>query len=293
MAFGTVKSWEQIGAEHARILGDDAGWENFRRTIASRYFTDAKYSEDDLRFAWDFLARRGARISETDFAEGNPLRIVIDGKIITQDLLNSASELHSMERVIDFSKIESFVEIGGGYGRMALMVCQRYPHIRYTIVDVPPASEISRKFLAGKFEVASITPAELESLDQADVFYSSSVMSELDRKFVTNYFQLIDRKGTYFYLKDWKTGHHLNDLPRTKELVLRGLNKVSTILRGRPSRRVTKMIDAYRISEDNYPRHGWQELLHEDCEDVTGYSPSTNRVTGDQGFFEVVYKIRR
>lgn len=292
MSFGTTRSWEQIGAEHAAILRDAAGWANFRKTIATRYFTDSSYTAEDIRFAWDFLTKRGVRITETDFEEGNPLRVVIDGKIITQDLLTSASELHSMERVIDFSTVKSFTEIGGGYGRMALCLLQRYPHIKYSIVDVPPAADISRRFLAGKFAVASLSPSDLERAGESDVFYSSSVMSELDRDIVESYFRTINNKGRYFYLKDWKTGHHLNDLPFAKEVILRGMNKLARIALGRPSRRVTALIDAYRISEDNYPQLGWRELLHQDCEDVTAYSPTRNRVTGADGFFEVVYQIR-
>jgi hypothetical protein len=292
MGFGTTASWEQIGAEHAAILRDPTGWANFRKTIATRYFTDSSYTEEDIRFAWDFLKKRGVRISETDFEEGNPLRVVIDDKIITQDLLTSASELHSMERVIDFATVKSFTEIGGGYGRMALFLLQRYPHIKYTIVDVPPAADVSRRFLAGKFPVQSLSPSDLERADDSDVFYSSSVMSELDRKIVEGYFQTINKKGRYFYLKDWKTGHHLNDLPFPKEVVLRGINKLARMILRRPSRRATALIDAYRISEGNYPQLGWQELLHQDCEDVTAYSPTRNRVSGADGFFEVVYKIK-
>jgi len=99
---------------HDSLLKEEAGWSNFRRTIATRYFTDPDYSEDDIRYAYDYLLKNGVTINETDFLEGNPVHVRIDGKIITQDLLISAAELASMEKVIDFPNIKSFVEIGGG-----------------------------------------------------------------------------------------------------------------------------------------------------------------------------------
>ena len=285
---GTSKSWEELGASHKRILAEEGGWDNFRRTIAGWYFTDAGYSESDIRAAHDSLKARGVRLGETDFAEGDPVRVELEGKIITQDLLTSSSELHSMESVLDFKTIKTMVEIGGGYGRMALLILQRYPHIKYSIVDVPPAIEVSKKFLAGKFSVEFLSPAEFELKKGSDLFYSSSVMSELGFKIVNYYFGLINQKGGFFYLKDLKKGHHLNDLPVIKGFFLRAASKLMKLVLGRPW---TSAFDAYKVSENNYPKLGWTELLHRDCENITAYSPSHKKDPAD-GFFEVVYKIR-
>ncbi|MBI4801987.1 MAG: putative sugar O-methyltransferase [Elusimicrobia bacterium] len=285
---GTSKSWQDLGAMHRSILSQEGSWDNFRRTIASRYFTDPDYSEEDIRFAYDFLKARGVRINETDFAEGNPVRVEVDGKIITQDLLTSSSELYSMESVIDLKEVKTVVEIGGGYGRMALLILQRYPHIKYTIVDVSPAVEVSEKFLTGKFNAEFLSPEELDFKEEADLFYSSSVMSELGFRIVNHYFRLINQKGRFFYLKDWKKGHHLNDLPAITGFGLRVANKISKLIFRRPW---TAAFDAYRIREDNYPQFGWKELLHQDCENITAYSPSHKKTREDK-FFEIVYRIK-
>jgi len=175
---------------------------------------------------------------------------------------------------------------------MALLLLQRYPHISYTIVDVPPASEVSKKFLQGKFNVREIAPPDLAKEKDIDVFYTSSVLSELDMEKVRYYFSCIGKSGRYFYLKDWKKGHHLNDLPFLYGFFLRLVNKMSVLVFGKPSSWARARIDSYRISEQTYPKLGWQELLRWDCEAVTGYSPSKHPQGGESGFFEVVYKIR-
>jgi hypothetical protein len=289
--YGPSKSWGQLGQEHKEVLSEAKGWNNFRRTIATRYFTDPRYSEEDIQIAYKFLSSHEVRMDETDFLEGNPVHITVDGKILTQDLLSSSAELHSMEQHINFANVKTFVEIGGGYGRMAILLLQRYPHIQYTIVDVPPAIDVSRKFLQGKFDVKFSPPEALEHIENVDVYYTSSVLSELDFDKVNYYFDRIGKTAKYFYLKDWKKGHHLNSLPVVKGFILRLENKLSRMVRGKDSKKVQEMFDRYRISEDTFPSHGWKELLHQDCETATGYSPSFHK--GKRlSFFEVIYQIR-
>ena len=86
------------------------------------------------------------------------------------------------------------------------MILQRYPHMRYHIVDVLPARNLSRWYIHQRFPNASLQslpPADAASLKDIDLFYSSSVLSELRISHVEFYFSLIDRVGHYFYLKDW------------------------------------------------------------------------------------------
>ncbi|MDP2947022.1 MAG: hypothetical protein Q8N88_02820 [Nanoarchaeota archaeon] len=108
------QSWKKLGIEHRAILGNPKGWDTFRQTIATRYFTDPNYTEGDIKKAYDYLSSQGVVINETDYLEGNPVHISIGSKIITQDLLVSASELHTIEKVVDMKSVRSCVEIGGG-----------------------------------------------------------------------------------------------------------------------------------------------------------------------------------
>lgn len=173
---------------------------------------------------------------------------------------------------------------------MALLVLQRYPHIHYTIVDVPPAIDVAKRLLNGKFKVRFLSPKDAETLQKVDLFYSSSVLSELDHEKVNFYFDLVARAGQFFYLKDWKWGHHTNDVPSIVTLFLRIINKLSYLLRGEKSQWARSVRRRYTINENNYPSKGWKELLHRNCESVTGYSAKTD-VKGEWGFFEVVWQI--
>ncbi len=292
---GPSKSWGTIGRTHAEILAQPDGWDTFRRTIATRYFTDPEYSEEDIEIAARVLQERGIPLRETDTLEGGPVYIQRGAQIITQDLLVSASELHTIETAIDFSTIKSIVEIGGGYGRMPLLMLQRYPHLSYTIIDVPPAINVSRRFLK-EFDVQYKEPSELGSITAADLFYSSSVMSELDFDIVRSYFDAIGRTGRYFYLKDWKRGHHMNSLPIIATLLPRIANKFYALAAGQDASFMRRIFDAYRIHEDTYARFhpGWKELVHRDCDDRLAFSPTKARpkFRGEGGFFEILYQIR-
>lgn len=293
---GASASWKKLGKDHERELSAGGGWDQFRRTIATRYFTDPDYTEADIELALKEVEAAGIRIKETDYLEGSPVHIQRGEQIITQDLLTSACELHSMERFIDFAKVKTFAEIGGGYGRMALLLLQRYPHIAYTIIDVPPAIDVSRKFLSGKYNVTFLSPEDARSLPAVDVMYSSSVMSELDTTLVSFYFKLAGEKATYFYIKDWKRGHHINSMPLATTFLPRLANKLYRAISGTDLASVRALLDSYRIHEETYAKFhpGWQELLHADCLAVTAFSPhaAKEKYRGERGFFEILYKVR-
>jgi hypothetical protein len=273
----TSKSWQEIGKTHEDMLTKH-GWENFRRTVAGRYFTRLDFTEADIEAMYDQYKAAGVMVRGTDLLEGNPVHIVRDGRIVTQDLLTSNAELGSMKNVVDFNGIKTVVEIGGGYGRMAHLALQLYPHLSWTIVDVKPAIDVSRRFLSSKYpQVRFIEAKNFEFEQDADLVYSSSVMSEIGRANMERYFSYINQYAKFFYLKDWKIGHHTNETSRYVILCLRAIDKLSRIFTRRRAQIALNMIAAYKISENNYPHYGWTELLHSDA------------LTPD--FFEVVYRI--
>ena len=292
MELTASKTWKKLGRQHDAILRQKNGWDTFRRTIASRYFTDPDFTVEDIHTVYNLLKEKGVSLNETDYLEGGPVYALIDGKIVTQDLLTSASELHSMEKVIDFSKVRKFVEIGGGYGRMALLLLQRYPDILYTIVDVHPAIDVSRKYLEGKCKVRLLEPQDLSSVGDVDVFYSSSVMSELDSGKVRYYFDYINNHARFFYLKDWTKGHHMNNMPALAWIWLSLVNRASLWATGNYSEWALRKKEAYRFNEATWRRfsHEWKELLHQHCMNETSYSPS-KKPNSSPRFFEIIYQI--
>ena len=120
------KVWKDLGVSHTKHLTEGSGFSDFRKKIAGRYMTDASFTKHDLKKAFALAQKRGLKFEGiTDSLMGQPLHIAgPGGAIITQDLINSVQELTAMQSVIDFGKVKSMVEIGGGYGRMASLILQ-------------------------------------------------------------------------------------------------------------------------------------------------------------------------
>jgi hypothetical protein len=88
-----------------------------------------------------------ARLTEPEL--GNPIRVTIDGRLISQDLATSIAEINCF--LPHLPKTEDpieVLEIGGGYGRLAHALFQTRPVGRYLIVDIPPALQICAQYLS-------------------------------------------------------------------------------------------------------------------------------------------------
>jgi putative sugar O-methyltransferase len=88
------------------------------------------------------------RLTEPEL--GNPIRVTINGRLVSQDLATSIAEINCFlprlsETVQDPIEV---LEIGGGYGRLAHAIFQARPVRRYMIVDIPPALQICARYLS-------------------------------------------------------------------------------------------------------------------------------------------------
>ena len=54
-----------------------------------------------------------------------------------------------VERV-DFSAARTIVDVGGGFGHLALAVVRRYPAVRAVVLDLPPVIAMAREEPAGE-----------------------------------------------------------------------------------------------------------------------------------------------
>jgi len=85
---------------------------------------------------------------------GNPIRIIHNGKLITQDLATSVAEVTNLVKPlqrITGNDPFSVLEIGGGYGRFAHALMSTQPVKKYVIIDIPPALHVSRWYLEQLF----------------------------------------------------------------------------------------------------------------------------------------------
>ena len=132
------------------------------------------------------------------------------GSLISQDLANTSIEVDAVRRALSGSIPQTIPEIGAGYGRTAYGLMHLYPRATYTIVDIPPAIEISEWYLSQLFppeRLRFVTPREAVDIPvgSVDLALSISSLQEMTREQVADYLRMLDRiaeSGTV-YLKQW------------------------------------------------------------------------------------------
>lgn len=165
---------------------------------------------------------------------GNPLPIFREGKLISQDLANSAIEVEYIQTHIPSNlKLRRICELGAGYGRTAYVLLERIPKLQYVIVDIPPALYVSQTYLSSVFankkifkwrpftsyqeireeyeqaDIAFLLPSQIELLpaESFDLFVNISSLHEMRIDQIRYYFSQIQRlvkKDGGFYMKEWK-----------------------------------------------------------------------------------------
>lgn len=198
--------------------------------------------------------------------EGNPLFITMDGKRITQDLVNSAIEYNSILGGCDITKTRTALELGSGSGRTAYSFLSLNPELRYIVSDIPPALYIAQTYLSNVFserkvfkfrsfssfqeieeefnraDIVCMTPDQLQMLPDKciDLFMAIDCLHEMKSETVELYFSLADRLASNFYFKCWE--------------------------------RTSVRFDNDEHTRDSYPaRESWTRIFDKTCEVPNGY----------------------
>ena len=184
---------------------------------------------------WDYAVKTCPRIDKlSEPAIGNPPRLLRNGRLISQDLANSALEADFVLANLPKSlKVQRACELGAGYGRTAHALISLMPGVKYVVVDIPPALYVSQKYLSSiypgkkvftwrpfnsyaeikaEFEAADLAfllPSQIEMLPDGlfDLFVNVSSLHEMRIDQIRYYFTQIRRlvpQNGCFYLKEWK-----------------------------------------------------------------------------------------
>ena len=200
------------------------------------YFTQAQSLQYNRTTAllYDYLIKNGAgpyleQLNEPFF--GNPPSIVINGRSISQDVLNSLTEYLSIATHYDMSKISTILELGAGSGRTAYCFLKLNPYLKYVIVDIPPALYLSQTYLSDVFsdrkifkfrpfdhfeeieeefvasDIIFMTPDQMLKLPKktVDLFMAIDCLHEMKTDEVQLYFNEADRLASLFYFKCWNS----------------------------------------------------------------------------------------
>lgn len=173
-----------------------------------------------VRLLWEY-GRRHDPESVLHLPEpelGQPLPVFWRGRLISQDLANSALEVAAIRRALGDRTPRSIVEIGAGYGRTAYVLMSLFPQASYTVIDIDPAAQLSRWYLSGLFperQIQFLKPEEASQMEtgSGDLSVSISSLQEMTRQQVEGYLAFIDRvsAGGIVYLKQWANWHNIDD----------------------------------------------------------------------------------
>jgi putative sugar O-methyltransferase len=184
---------------------------------------------------WDYVEkndREGLLQQLIEPIEGNPPKVMRNGRLISQDLANSILEYKAiLHPDIDRREVRTVLELGPGYGRTAYVFLALQPGCRYILVDIPPALYVAQRYLTSIFpdrrifafrpfsdyeavrdemqdcSIIFLTPNQLAALPDksVDLFINISSLHEMRMDQIRYYFTEIERltRG-YFYFKQWK-----------------------------------------------------------------------------------------
>jgi putative sugar O-methyltransferase len=218
LAHTPPRIWKEAAAAPMDI--SDAAWEG-----CSWPARDRRFYMFAVRLLWAYAEShdRGDVLRLPEPTLGAPFPVNWRGRLISQDLANSALEVAAIKTSLQRRRPRSILELGAGYGRTAYALLSLYPDATYTIIDIDPALRISRWYLTQLFppqRVRFLTPDQAESLAPAsfDLALSISSLQEMTAVQIEHYLALFDRvasPGTVF-LKQWAEWHNSEDQLSTR-----------------------------------------------------------------------------
>jgi cyclopropane fatty-acyl-phospholipid synthase-like methyltransferase len=68
-----------------------------------------------------------------------------------------------LARRVNFTNSKFLLDAGGGTGGLSIGICEAFPHLRATVVDLPAVTPISKRFIrdAGMFDRIGVADADL------------------------------------------------------------------------------------------------------------------------------------
>lgn len=111
-----------------------------------------------------------------------------------------------IEQFTDLSKIKNIVEIGGGYGGLCLLLSNFIDFKTYTLVDLPEASELSKKYLShfdkldNKIKFVPCNKISSIKSNSYDLVIAVNSLSECDIETQLKYFKKFVSKSNFSYI---------------------------------------------------------------------------------------------
>jgi putative sugar O-methyltransferase len=203
------KYWEKLNESHNALM-EEYGYENFKASVGRIYNDDMDYEKvlKSIEVLWEMLYAQIPEELLKRFEEpiiGNPPILLCNGRRVSIDLGCSIREYYLLSQYIDFDKIKTIVEIGGGYGRLPYVITQMHPDIEYIMCDIEPSLGLAKRYLSDVLpgnKIEYITPDKLNA--KCDLVIAANCLHEMVKEQVDKYFNYVNDNAKYFYYSCWK-----------------------------------------------------------------------------------------
>jgi hypothetical protein len=141
-------------------------------------------------------------ISTREFFKGKPYRFRYHkvGKT-SPTTLRYLKVLTDLERLFNFGEIHTIAEIGIGYGGQCQIIHQRSPDTQFTLFDLDPVLELTRKYLGEDYKlICEYSSGNLPRNQIWDLVISNYAFSELPRSVQFNYIENVISKSPRGYM---------------------------------------------------------------------------------------------
>jgi putative sugar O-methyltransferase len=220
------------GKIHRRLLKKIIDTKIFRRLIIDKYMKIIHDKHDEITKYRNYLIETSLLNDHADLLEilqgsnfpktmvgGYDNPVLIDGVEYAPIYIELLNRIKQWSAFVDFEKVETVFEIGGGFGVNAHILLSLYPNIKkYIYLDIPPNLYIGTQYLKHHFndfvidyretylndkitfqekidtlEILCIAPWQIEKLTdiQVDLFCNSSSFVEMPIKVIENYYKYI------------------------------------------------------------------------------------------------------
>jgi putative sugar O-methyltransferase len=207
------------------------------RQLVSNHVDSHAYTLRALYNACFYLAAEEGReelMRVSDSCEGMPRDafepVGQTGARYTLSFLRYFLDYRWLASRVDFSNIQTILELGSGYGGQAEVILKLHPHIRYVICDIPPQIYVAEQYLkavfpgqvtgyretagcdtvdpAGTGRITVLASWQLERLrTKVDMFWNSASFQEMEPEIVRKYARIVQRTvSEYVFLKEYPGG---------------------------------------------------------------------------------------
>lgn len=139
---------------------------------------------------------------------GNPTLAYVDGSSVMPD---TPRHDHYAQRILAL-KPKTVLELGGGFGGLALQIMRRSDDTRVIICDLPETLYLAWYWLSratdrtvgwygeGDADITLLPAQNIDTLEgKIDVVFSSHSLSEMDAATVARYIGFVEARARYFY----------------------------------------------------------------------------------------------